>query len=875
MGDGIKLRNSLWDLVREERKPLLLGLACGTAISAIFPLIKRAFESGNQWIRDWHHIDSKALPAAIILIAALAVFIWPGSILLKWSRSYTRGVNRGSFTVPALAAFCALGLRYHLPVFRWEVSIAVIGIFALLIVYLPYRLSRTLEFADDRSDDPRTSLKDAWPERRALAQEIAGHILHEGKATYAVYGGFGTGKSSMLNFISEALRGDLGPQAIVVRFSGWLPGSRENLADQLLSDIATECSREYFTPQFRQTALKVAKTLKTAVPHGEWIAEWLPQETQQDAIDDLRKALERLPSRVVVLVDEMDRMQKEELFVLLKLIRGFTSLPRLCFVCALERNHVEEIICKEFGTVDHTFYHKFFAESFELPKLTDSFLETETHDALIALFEEQGWFTRDEQAKLEYSNAVHEHWERIFAPLCTNLREIARLANSVRAHSWPLVDEVNPLDLTLLAALRYFAPGASELIWSWRNTLCAPDINSDIADPDLLYEAEIGSYFEQERSLLRNPTLREQAHRIRSILFSGLDEIRNASGTDKNKKVNATVRYFERNNTGSRTKKLRSASYFPAYFQNMLPGTIFPERELAETLDELERSDEDQTQRAIFMRLKEMEGNGEKRLNFIEKLTDQAVQSLSLEQCGLVANVLVGRSSGLDDPHSEREYSQTARFVTSVCDALFLAQRGGDRLQLLKKCILGARADGVAFRILLWAVNRPFPEAAIAAQREIDNVPRENLEKAYLERMESRYGHAVGLRDVDLNLSYWLAFSDWGVLLEKSVWARDRNLQREFWKRYIDSSQRMADFARFVLAPFALQLNTGAPTSSLWRNILPEEDLRNLARIYPPHQDLLAVSYLTEILGEGVIPEPIRMGSATPNSAEQAEFSDE
>src|SRR6202034_3791116 len=118
----------------------------------------------------------------------------------------------------------------------------------------------------------------------------------------------------------------------------------------LLSEISTECSREYFTPQFRRTALRVAKTLKTAVPHGEWIAEWLPQETQQDAIDDLRKALERLHSGVGVLVDEMDRMQKDELFVLLKLIRGFTSLPRLSFVCALERSHVEKIICEEYGT---------------------------------------------------------------------------------------------------------------------------------------------------------------------------------------------------------------------------------------------------------------------------------------------------------------------------------------------------------------------------------------------------------------------------------------------------------------------------------------------------------------------------------------------
>jgi hypothetical protein len=241
----------------------------------------------------------------------------------------------------------------------------------------------------------------------------------------------------------------------------------------------------------------------------------------------------------------------------------------------------------------------------------------------------------------------------------------------------------------------------------------------------------------------------------------------------------------------------------------------------------------------------------------------------------LVANVLVGRSTGVDDPFCEKEYSQTARFVTSVCDELFLAERMEDRLRFLRNCILGARADGVAFRILLWAVNRPFPEAAIATQRGVENVPREELEKAYLERMETRYGPAVGLRDVDLNFSYWLAFSDWGVLLEKSVWATQQDLQRKFWMRYISSPERLADFARFVLAPYALQLQSSAPISALWRNILPEEDMRNLARTYPPYRDLLAVSYLKEILGEDVIPEPIRTGSAKPNSSEEAEFPSE
>jgi hypothetical protein len=278
MGDGIKSKNSPLKLAKEEWKPILLGLAFGTTMSAIFPLIKPAFEGGNRWIRDWHHIDSNALPIALISIAALAIFLWPGPILLQWSKSYGRGVNRGSFTVPALAVFCALGLRYRLPLFQWEISNFVIGIAAFLIVYVPYWRSGALELADDRSDDPQTSLGDAWPQRKALAQEIARHILNEGKSTYVVYGGFGAGKSSMLNFIAEVLLGDRVRPAIVVRFSGWLPGSRENLADQLLSDIATECSRQYFTPQFRRTALRVAKTVRTA-PAGP---EPSDRRSQQD-----------------------------------------------------------------------------------------------------------------------------------------------------------------------------------------------------------------------------------------------------------------------------------------------------------------------------------------------------------------------------------------------------------------------------------------------------------------------------------------------------------------------------------------------------------------------------------------------------------------
>jgi len=47
--------------------------------------------------------------------------------------------------------------------------------------------------------------------------------------------------------------------------------------------------------------------------------------------------------RILVLLDEIDRMHKEELVVLLKILRGASSIPNVTFVCAFS----EEEITKE------------------------------------------------------------------------------------------------------------------------------------------------------------------------------------------------------------------------------------------------------------------------------------------------------------------------------------------------------------------------------------------------------------------------------------------------------------------------------------------------------------------------------------------------
>ena len=125
----------------------------------------------------------------------------------------------------------------------------------------------------------------------------------------ALTGTFGSGKTSTLNLLRE----HLGDKAITISFSTWLPGSQETLTSYLLADIANECKKQYVVPGLRQSARRLAKVLGQKVPLVTDYLKLLPSATQKDDIENLKSALVRLPKRVVVLLDEIDRMEKEEL----------------------------------------------------------------------------------------------------------------------------------------------------------------------------------------------------------------------------------------------------------------------------------------------------------------------------------------------------------------------------------------------------------------------------------------------------------------------------------------------------------------------------------------------------------------------------------
>jgi len=836
MNDFQKAWSQTLKLLRDDGTKVLCGTALGAVCAAITPYSIQFWHREYTWVRQhWLGVNPRkdALVIVILALVIAGLFTWPCPWIFKWVKSLWQGVNHGLFLIPMLATFTVLteGLQGA----RAEV-VEITGALLAILVFAVWRslAAQGARPAINPSENPLKFTSDDRLERTEFAKAVAEDILSQGKPTYAIYGEFGSGKSTMLNFIEEKLNCPR-RQAIVVRFNGWLPGSTEDLATQLWNDIAAACKKEYSIPGFRRAALRLATTVAASAPYMQGLKAWLPENTQQETIAEASHLLKRLPMQVVVLVDEIDRMKKDELLVLLKAIRGFTSLPNLTFVCALERRTVERLVCSEYGSDSHVFFQKFFIRQFWLPKVNDYFLETETANRLATVLGDLDWFEGDEESKAEYQNAIRSHWQKAFAPLCTNLRAIQLFQSALRSAASPIVGEVDPLDLTLVMLLQQFAPDAHDLIWEYRNVFAPSEsVHGSMDDKDES-DISVSTYFEKEKALYPESSLQSPISAVRDILSPKLELLHSAKSED-NGRLRARINLFSSADKGAEERKLRSPSYISAYFQSEVPGGIYPEQKMKQLLMEIRSASATSMSTTILEEELKTLGaakdiaSAERLSNFLSKLADQTTGSVDPDQAKSVARAAATFVGNIEVPWTDTDLSNVARLVVSVSGALPAVHDSSPRVEFLQECMRNAIHDGVSFKVFLSAVQQE------GYNVEAANQMRKNLTPVFLQRMEMRYGPGSAVDQVDLQLSSPPAFRQWGILLNMSEWAPTsdvQNMQKNFWERYITSAERLAEFSRQVLAGYDPDFIGPAEYSFAGARIISVEDLKRLLVQFP------------------------------------------
>jgi len=459
-------------------------VSLGCLIGAILAIVMRlaARDSNSRLVPalqgGWHNLFSadsfEGIPAykreLVLLVAAICALALPQT--LGWVRRYARSWLAGiTSLVTVFVASCSLlALTYGQSYPRLTLTAALVcvgGLVALefwrqkarpastarpdLRLNIPIRkagLSPGSRWQADTSDDPITDWKDDIIGRVSVVELLAEHALHLRTPVVALLGGLGDGKTSVLNLFRNTIE----EHAIVVSFSAWLPGSEATLAVDLFRDIASECRKYLVVPELRKRGLAFARVVSGSVGYLAGLRELIPTRSQKDELHELRQVIAQLPLPVVILLDEIDRMQKDEVLVLLKILRGAPSIPNVMFVCAFDREELERV------TEESSEYlEKFFPVSVVLSPAPPELIGRCWQSELLRQLCEQKWF-RGGQNEANFTHQLAELWTDALQRVCTNLRKAGLLLNDIAAAGRSISGEVNPLDLVAIQALARFYP---------------------------------------------------------------------------------------------------------------------------------------------------------------------------------------------------------------------------------------------------------------------------------------------------------------------------------------------------------------------------------------------------------------------------------
>ncbi|PJF29933.1 MAG: hypothetical protein CUN52_05840 [Phototrophicales bacterium] len=326
--------------------------------------------------------------------------------------------------------------------------------------------SRSLQ-ADKPLTDPARDLLNYDSFAMTLAKSIETMMPPEG-LVMAIYGPWGAGKTTLIEFTLHHLEKlDIEKRPIVVRFNPWWFSGHENLIrvffEQVQISLRNKLEQRLYAglDVMRELGRMVSKTPIRTVRMSGRIMGNLPL-MDDDVIAIKKQVADRLrkqKQRILVVIDDIDRLMGEEIRQLFTAIKAIADFPNMIYLLAFDRDIVVSSLTKAIGYDARDYLEKIVEVGFELP-LTDHAellrVMSEQIDALIGETPERDLFDVSLFGKVNYLGDVHEF---IKTP-----RDVLRLINTLSV-TFPAVKEVvYPPDFVAIEALRVFMPEAYEVI---------------------------------------------------------------------------------------------------------------------------------------------------------------------------------------------------------------------------------------------------------------------------------------------------------------------------------------------------------------------------------------------------------------------------
>ncbi|MBD2165358.1 AAA family ATPase [Calothrix membranacea FACHB-236] len=319
-------------------------------------------------------------------------------------------------------------------------------------------------FADNPLTNPEQDRLGYAPFAKSLADSICS-MNFTGGFVIAINGHWGFGKSTILNFLVHYLKEKPEEeQPIIVDFNPWLVTGDEDITKRFVRQLQMSLGQFKAVPKgFRKRIGDFIKAVsEIPVPYaqaGKAVVKLFDnqQKNISELKEELEESLEDKHPRIVVTIDDIDRLNTDDIMQLFRLLKAMPTFDDVVYVLAFNREVVHKIIADNQGIPGDIYLEKIIQAAFELPIPEKTLLRRLLFEKLNTIFSDTPKEIFD-----------FTHWSNIYFSgidhFINTTRDIVRLINILTV-TYPVTNgEVNPADVVAIESLRVFCPVVYEII---------------------------------------------------------------------------------------------------------------------------------------------------------------------------------------------------------------------------------------------------------------------------------------------------------------------------------------------------------------------------------------------------------------------------
>jgi len=182
------------------------------------------------------------------------------------------------------------------------------------------------------------------------AESFAERVFNQGSSESLVFGidaPWGTGKSTFVNLCKEYWHEKYKKEVIIYKFDPLRYENQDNLLEKFISGLEGEIKNHVFVPEIGSLISKYGKYLKDPKASfslfGMSFDIPLASDSLEDIFERLESVLSTLDRKILIIIDDLDRLNFESIKEVLFVIKQSFTLPNLSYVLCYDTENISAL----------------------------------------------------------------------------------------------------------------------------------------------------------------------------------------------------------------------------------------------------------------------------------------------------------------------------------------------------------------------------------------------------------------------------------------------------------------------------------------------------------------------------------------------------